>query len=1038
MKIPSSVALGLLVTAVSSQAAELRVDGRKFTVPDGFTVELAATSKLAPRPVSGSFDDRGRLYVTDSSGSNEPPSEQLKDPASRILRLEDTDGDGVFDKTVVFADKVMFPQGCLWHDGWVYAAAPPSIWRFRDDDGDGVADRREEWFKGGTLTGCANDIHGPYLGPDGYIYWTKGAFSEQTHKLGNGKTLNDKAAHIYRARPDGSDLDVIMSGGMDNPVEVAFTPEGEALFTSTFIDFSQPGFRDGIGHAVHGSVFGKVNDVLDDGRVKRPGPDLMHPFHQAGPAAECGLVRYESDVFGPGFRDNFFATTFNLHKVTRHVLRPDGATFASTDSDFLVCDDLDFHPTDVLPDADGSLLVVDTGGWYRLCCPSSQLAKPDVMGRIYRVRKTGAPKVADPWGLQLAWDAAAMAEAAPRLDDPRPAVREKAVTAFASMGTNAVPLLAPLLKDKSPSLRRNAIWALARIRDRSARRAALISLNDPDDGVVHAALKVISTLRDRSVLPKVTGLLAETNAPVLRAAVESFGRTASPGMAMMLFNVAQREDARPGGLDPTVEHSLIVALMDLGDPVATRLGLNHNRAVTRRAALIALDQMDGSDLKPTEVTPYLAEDDVRLRTAAAWILGRHPEWGEELAGWFRTKLSDPAIVAAKLAPLEAQLGMLTRAVAGQGLLADAVSQPAFRDPTRSAALAAIAGAGLKEPPAAWRKAVLGLLDPPSKDLAPAAVRAARGFGGDPALSKALLALARDSAQPGPLRLDALTAVPSGSALGAVEVEFLRGRLAPANEPVVRATAAGALARAKLDAAQLTALTVDLTSAGPLELDKLLGAFEGGGDDALGGKVVAALRDAKSAKALSAAQIKPRLAKFPAATREAADAFLTTLGIDPVKQASHLEKLLAEVQQAKGDVRRGQAVFNGPKAACSACHRIGYVGGNVGPELTKIGEVRSERDLLESIVYPSQSFVRSYEPMTVVTKDGEVSNGIVGRDTAEELVLVTGPGPEVHIAKAKIAEMRPGTLSVMPAGLDEQLTRQELADLLVFVKNVRWR
>ena len=168
--------------------------------------------------------------MTDSSGSNDKPSDQLKNPTARILRLEDTDGDGRFDKSVVFAQQVMFPQGCLWHDGWVYVAAPPSIWRFRDTNDDGVSDQREEWWKGDTLTGCANDVHGPHLGPDGYLYWTKGAFAEQTHKLGNGRTLNDKAAHIYRARPDGSDLDVIMSGGMDNPVEVAFTAEGETVF----------------------------------------------------------------------------------------------------------------------------------------------------------------------------------------------------------------------------------------------------------------------------------------------------------------------------------------------------------------------------------------------------------------------------------------------------------------------------------------------------------------------------------------------------------------------------------------------------------------------------------------------------------------------------------------------------------------------------------------------------------------------------------------------------------------------------------------
>src|SRR5206468_1040960 len=93
----------------------------------------------------------------------------------------------------------------------------------------------------------------------------------------------------------------------------------------------------------------------------------------------------------------------NLAKVSRHVLTPKGATFESRDEDFLVSGNRDFHPTDVLEDADGSLLVVDTGGWYKLCCPTSQLVKPDVLGAVYRVRRTGAAPVADPRGRKIAW-----------------------------------------------------------------------------------------------------------------------------------------------------------------------------------------------------------------------------------------------------------------------------------------------------------------------------------------------------------------------------------------------------------------------------------------------------------------------------------------------------------------------------------------------------------------------------------------------------------------------------------------------------------
>src|SRR5262249_11100293 len=138
-----------------------------------------------------------------------------------------------------------------------------------------------------------------------------------------------------------------------------------------------------------------------------------------------------------------------------------------------------------------------------------------------------------------------------------------------------------------------------------------------------------------------------------------------------------------------------------------------------------------------------------------------------------------------------------------------------------------------------------------------------------------------------------------------------------------------------------------------------------------------------------------------------------------------------------DIRRGQLVFNSQKAACSSCHTVGYLGGKVGPDLTTIGQVRTERDLLESIVYPSASFVRSYEPYIVTIKSDETLSGVLKKDAPDEVILATGPGAETRIARVDITDIRPGTVSVMPAGLEEQLTKQELADLLAFLKSTKW-
>jgi len=112
----------------------------------------------------------------------------------------------------------------------------------------------------------------------------------------------------------------------------------------------------------------------------------------------------------------------------------------------------------------------------------------------------------------------------------------------------------------------------------------------------------------------------------------------------------------------------------------------------------------------------------------------------------------------------------------------------------------------------------------------------------------------------------------------------------------------------------------------------------------------------------------------------------------------------------GDVRRGQTVFNSAKAACASCHAIGYLGGNIGPDLTSIGQVRTERDLLESILYPSASFVRSYEPVIVATKSGDEYSGVLRKDATDEIILATGVNAETRIARTDIAELRRGWTS----------------------------
>lgn len=1031
----ASVALVLSYAASSASAEEVTLNGRTFTLPPGFVMEIVAGPPLVERPITADFDEAGRLYVSESSGTNDPAQKQLEDKPHRILRLEDSDGDGKFDRRTVFADRMMFPEGTMWRDGSLYVAAPPQIWKLTDADDDGVAERREVWFDGKTLTGCANDLHGPYNGPDGWIYWCKGAFAEQTYPRPGKPPFVTRASHIFRARPDGSGIEPVMTGGMDNPVDVEFLAGGERVFTTTFLQRPGGGNRDGLIHAVYGGLYGKENDVLKDPSHKWTSPDLMPVLSHLGPAAPCGLVRYRSEAFGASYQDNLFACLFNLHKVTRHVLELDGSTYKSRDEDFVVGREVDFHPTDVIEDADGSLLIMDTGGWYKLCCPTSIFHKPDVLGAIYRVRKQFGFKRPDPRGKRIDWANARTGELIAVLDDERPVVRERAIQALATHGGDALEALQDVLRSfrlRSSESRESAVWALTRMQEPRARAAVRQALNDPNVAVKQAALFSVSVHRDALAGPQLLNVLKDESLLNRRAAAEALGRIGDASAVPALLAALSEKT------DRFLEHALTYALIEIAAPEPTRAGLASSDERVHRAALVALDQMDGGVQVRDQVITDLAGGDPARRRTAAWIMGRHPEWGGALTDFFRARLADESLLPAQRAELETQLAQFAGSQPIQELLVQSLANPLASRGLLISVLRVMAQSGLREAPGAWLNELPNTLtrrDPAVLAEAVATARALvppRDKAASQPLRTALLRIGDDPTPDAGVRLEALAAVPGGLDHVAPErMTFLLAALAPERPVPMRAAAVEVLTHAKLDAPQLKVLADALAQVGPLEADRLLAAFDRSTDEAVGLHLVAALESAPALGSLRADSLREHLKPYGPKVHEQAERLYKALNVDHEQQQAKLEQLLGSL--SAGDVRRGQAVFFSTKAACSTCHAIGYVGGKIGPDLSKIGQVRAERDLLEAIAFPSATFVRSYEPVLVATKAGQVANGVIKQDGLDELVLALDANREARFARSEIEEVRPGNVSIMPAGLDQQLTHQELADLVAFLK-----
>ncbi len=1025
------IAAVALLTAPAARAGEVTLDGKTFRLPDGFVLEKVAGPPLVDRPIVAAFDQEGRLYVADSSGSNDPIKKQLEEKPHRIVRLEDTDGDGKFDKRTVFADKMMFPEGTLWRDGSLYVSAPPVIWKLTDTDDDGVADRREEWLDAKTLTGCANDLHGPYDGPDGWIYWCKGAFAEQTYERPGKSPLVTKASHIFRRRAEGGPVETVMTGGMDNPVDVTFTPGGERVFTTTFFQYPAGGKRDGLIHAIYGGVYGKVHAVLDN--HVWTGPDVMPVLVHLGPAAPAGLTTFESDGFGPAYRNNLFACQFNLQRVSRHALKPDGGTFAPTNEDFLVSTHHDFHPTDTFEDADGSLIVVDTGGWYKLCCPTSIFHKPDVLGAIYRIRRAGAPKVDDPRGLKIDWAKQTPGQLATLLADPRLAVRKRAVEGLGKLGAASVPALRGVVEmGQSADARRLAVWASARIDDESAREVARKALPDGNEDVRQAALHAIGVRRDKAAVSALLPVLRSNSDQNRRAAAEALGRIGDPSAVPALLQALSARN------DRALSHAFTYALYEIGDAKATAAGLASGSPETRKGALVALDQMGAKDLDAKVAAGLLASTSGEVRDAAAWVIGRHPEWAEVLTGQLAERLKSANLDAKAREELAGLLAKFAGSKPVAQLLGETVASDSAGESARRVALLAMSQATLKAAPTAWLESLAKASR--KGDLLKEVVATARSLpapaSAPAAWTEALLQVADNPALGNDVRLDAYLTLPAAAIPATpTRLTYLLGLLGEDNPVALRTASADVLGRIKLEPAQVEQVIEAIREAGPLEVNRLLGAFDAASarTEPLGKKLVQALKGSNARGSLRVEALKPRFEKFPTPVRKDAEELYAVLDAENAKQRAKLESLLSSITAKSGDIRRGQAVFAGPKAACRTCHSIGYVGGKVGPDLSKIGGIRSERDLLEAIVLPSASFVRSYEPIVVSTKDGKVYAGILKNDAKDEVVLTINATEEARIPRAQIDEMKPGNVSVMPAGLDQQLTPENLADLIAFLK-----
>jgi putative heme-binding domain-containing protein len=964
-------------------------EGQKFHLPPGFRIDLVASEPDIVKPINMKFDSAGRLYVTQSfEYPFAVPEGHLGRDTIRLIL--DKNKDGVPETVSIFADGLSIPIGLTPIPDGVFGYSIPYLYRFYDRNHNGASESREIAYRGFGHHDTHGMVNGLNYWLDGWIYCCHGFSNTSTIKGTDGSTITMNSGNTFRCRIDGSRVEQI-SFGQVNPFGMAFDERGDMYTADCHTRPATLVLRDGCYQS-----FGKPHDGLGFA------PELMR--HDHGSTGIGAVVVYADDKFPESERGTLFLGNPVTGRINHDRIETKGSTHRAIElPDFLTCDDPWFRPVDLQLAADGSIYVADFYnciiGHYEV--PLTHPLRDRSRGRIWRISHTGNGGAGANGAPDLS--RASVEDLLSALSNSNLAVRT--FTTHELVNRIGKPAIKPvhdlLLSAARPEARAHAVWVLFRLgafdQDLIQRLA--------DDPAALVRLHLVKAVAEQVAWDEwqrslISGKRIDADPFVRRAAAEALGRhpdlinieplvelwrTADPADTMLIHTtrIALRNTLRP-----QADLQQVVQRFQSSTEVRRRVVDVAPGIPTRAAAEMVLELLR----RDPDVTPnpaasleYIAKtiDIQRIPDAqrlAFAYRGRQGDVGRAmLLVVFRTSRERGVAIPAEISEWASSVaGGLLNSKESEAVRRGIELATEMRSRSQSERLAAIVSGSRFAPLRGTAANALVLTD--AKAALPVIEAAVRN-------PQTPIKVRCDLVEP-------LRGIPN-SDCRAFLVDLLK--VAPAR---LTASIVDTLARSRDGAVAL----VDAAEKGHCSLRLL-------GDPALRGRL----------QAIGVPHMNARIAKL-----------LEGLPTADERAGKTVAQFASRFSKTDSHADLGSAVF---QKNCAACHQVAGKGNRVGPTLDGVGNRGVER-ILEDLFDPNRNVDVTFRSSILALNDGQIVSGLIVREEGQILVLADSKGKEQRIPVDKVEQRTQSKLSPMPTNLSEQMSPQEICDLVAFLLRQR--